>query len=213
VRKNIRVNPWLKIPAFEYEGHMNDPDVDQLSFLSGFFRDSLKNFDCTSVAVLGAATGNGFEHVKNDKTKRITAVDINNEYLNILKHRYGNKIAGLEIVNDDIEFLDLAQSSFTLIFAALIFEYLKPGFAIQKISKWLNFGGVCVVVLQLPGTGEKKITKTLFKSLELLDPIMNLVNPEEFKEEAKATGLKLIQERELTLPGGKSFYTGCFERI
>jgi len=96
-------NPWLTIPASDYEGHMGSPDVDQTSFLSAQFNNAIERYPCGSIALLGCATGNGLEHVERDRTKRITAVDINPEYLEILKTRYRDRVAGLEVVQADLE--------------------------------------------------------------------------------------------------------------
>lgn len=212
MRKKIKENPWMKIPPFDYENHMNSPNVDQLSFLSGLFLDSLNNFDCNLIAMLGAATGNGLEHIKNENTSKVTVIDINPEYLKILKSRFEMKILGLEIINADLEILELNECSYSLIFAGLIFEYLNPGVILTKIFKWLQKGGVCVVILQLRVKNSKKISETPFKKLKLLDPFMNLVDPNYFRREAENIGLNLIRDSEITLHTGKSFYTGYFQK-
>ena len=77
-------NPWLKIPAEEYEDHLSDPGVGQSRFLEKMF--------CKAMALLGCAAGNGLDHIHPERTEKITAVDINSRYLGILDKRFASKI-------------------------------------------------------------------------------------------------------------------------
>lgn len=205
------MNPWLNIPAAEYEGHMGSPNVDQLSFLSSTFKEALEYHDCVTVALLGCATGNGLEHVKREFTHRVTAVDINPEYLGVLRQRYGNSVPGLEVVQDDLESCELEKQAYSLIFVGLVFEYLKPLALLQKIAKWLQVDGILVTVLQLSVEGAS-ITETPYTSLKSLNSIMNLIDPKQFKIIADDVGLMAIKEKFITLETGKSFYIGTYQK-
>jgi len=57
-------NPWLRIPAADYKGHMRSPNVAQQSFLAQSFKESLDKYNCSTIALLGCATGNGLEYLK-----------------------------------------------------------------------------------------------------------------------------------------------------
>jgi hypothetical protein len=70
-------NPWLSIPAADYEAHMASPEVGQLQFLNAVFKETLARQRPKSLLVPGCATGNGFEHIDFTVTRRIVAVDIN----------------------------------------------------------------------------------------------------------------------------------------
>ena len=205
-------NPWLRIPATDYEQHMSSPDVDQLSFLAHTFKESLENHDASAIALLGCATGNGLEYVNPGNTKRVTAVDINPEYLEILRQRYERCVPGLEIVAADLERCELDNKAYSLVFTGLIFEYLNPRILIIKIANWLCSSGIMVTVLQLPAEHTGKVTKTPYTSLKLLDPIMKLVSPEELKSQAKDGGLREIRARTATLKSNKSFYIGTYKK-
>lgn len=205
------INPWLNIPASDYEGHMSSPNVGQLSFLAKTFKESLENHDCRAVALLGCATGNGLEYIKNEVSHRVTAVDINPEYLKILRQRFGNSIRGLEIVRDDLAKCQLEENAYTLIFAGLVFEYLDPQILLQKIAKWLRVDGILVTVLQQPTDGGS-VTETPYTSLKSLNSIMNLIDRKQFKIIATDIGLMAIGEKIVTLETGKSFYIGTYQR-
>ena|GEM_PF-2740959 len=43
-------NPWLRIPASDYEGHMSSPNVAQQSFLAQTFKESLDKYNCSTMA-------------------------------------------------------------------------------------------------------------------------------------------------------------------
>jgi trans-aconitate methyltransferase len=204
-------NPWLNVPASDYEGHMGSPDVDQLSFLASTFKDVLEQYNCSTVALLGCATGNGLEHINREHTHRVTAVDINPEYLEILHQRYGNSIPGIEIIQADLENCELEKEAYSLIFAGLIFEYLEAFPMLHKISNWLKVDGSLVAVLQLPADGDS-VTKTPYKSLRSLSSIMKLVDSKQFSIAAADAGLEGIDKKFITLGTGKSFYIGIYKK-
>jgi hypothetical protein len=81
-------NPWLEIPAGDYEGHMGSPQVGQLQMLNSLFKRVLAETHPAAMVVLGCATGNGFEHFDPAVTRYILGVDINPAYLAITRERY-----------------------------------------------------------------------------------------------------------------------------
>ncbi len=203
-------NPWLQIPASDYEGHMGSPDIGQLQFLARTFQESLIKYDASAIALLGCATGNGLEYINSEVTGKLTAIDINPEYLEILRSRYGRSIPGLETVEASLETYSLADSTYSLIYAALIFEYMDPRVLLPKIAKGLRPGGVIVSVLQLPAKNLAKVSKSRYESLKALEPIMKLVSPSQFRSTANELGLSELEGKVLTLESGKPFYIGAY---
>jgi trans-aconitate methyltransferase len=189
---------------------MRLPEVDQLSFLGDVLKESPGKYDSRSFAYLGCSTGNGLEYIRNDKTHKVTAIDINPEYLSILRNRYQHKIPNLEIVETDLNDYQGNGQRYSLIFAGLLFEYLDPGPLLRKISTWLESAGVMVVVLQLQDKHVKKVSDTPYSSLKRLDPFMKLISDQNFKLLAKKSGMKELEGKRFTLESGKSFYVGVF---
>lgn len=204
------MNPWLQIPASDYEGHMGLPEVDQSAFLADVFITSLADYDSRSLLYIGCATGNGLAHIRNDKTQMLTAVDINPEYLEILRERYRHSIPCLQTVQADLNDYQGDGQRYTLIFAGLVFEYLDPRPLLEKISMWLEKAGVMVVVLQLQHRNKQKVSNTPFTSLKLLHPIMNLVSDKDFNAMAVENGLRELTGKQVTLTSGKRFYVGAY---
>jgi SAM-dependent methyltransferase len=206
-------NPWLSIPWEDYEGHMSHPAVKQSPFLSEIFHDALHNYKPETVAILGCATGNGFEHIDPVVSKRVTAVDLNPEYLDIVQNRFGSKIPGLHCICQDVVKCELEARSYDLIHCALIFEYLDPSPLIEKISLWVRHKGILVVVLQLPSPKSGSVTRTEFKSLKRLEPIMKLIEPEYLKRQCFDAGFVEIRAYVETLVSGKAFFIGHYRKL
>jgi len=206
-------NPWLRIPASDYEGHMGSPNVAQQSFLAQTFKESLDNHDSSTIALLGCATGNGLEYVNNNATQRVTAIDINPEYLEILRQRYEGRVPGLEALEADLEVCAIENQAYSLIFAGLIFEYLEPRVLLPKIANWLRLGGVMVSILQLPAQHLSRVSETPYTSLKTLKSIMKLVSPQQFESMANDAGLVEIEAKTVTLESGKRFYIGTYAKV
>lgn len=205
-------NPWLEIPASDYEGHMSSPDIAQQQFLAQTFQEALRTYNSTFVALLGCTTGNGLEFVNSDVTRKVTAVDINPKYLEILRQRYEQVVAGLEVVESNLETCSLAESAYSLIFAGLLFEYVEPEVLLPKIARWLKPDGVLVAVLQLPAKNLGKVSESRYQSLKTLEPIMKFIVPSQFASIAAALGLPEMEARIVNLASGKPFFIGVYTK-
>ena len=78
-------NPWLRIPASDYEAHMALPEVAQAQALSKMMASVFTEYAPTSIAVIGCTTGNGFQHIDTKHTRRIVGIDINPAYLTVIE--------------------------------------------------------------------------------------------------------------------------------
>ncbi len=207
---NPEENPWQKISAGDYESHMSAANVLQSQALNKIFKDALESFSPENLCVLGCTTGSGFENINVSVTKKVVGVDINREYLEILKERFGKSIPGLELSHSDINAVELPSYQFDLIFAALIFEYVDVEKVLKDISKRLNLDGVLVVVLQLKNENMNAVSDTPYQSLKLLNHLFNYVEPEYFIKKAGELGLIKTKSYEYDLNTGKKFFVGYF---
>lgn len=82
-------SPWQRIPAGDYEAHMSAANVLQSQALNKIFKEALENLTPENLCVLGCTTGGGFENINTSVTKKVVGLDINREYLEILKDRFG----------------------------------------------------------------------------------------------------------------------------
>jgi SAM-dependent methyltransferase len=198
-------NPWLDIPAADYEGHMSHETVGQLQALNEIFREIVTTFEPRRLAVLGCATGNGFEHIRPDVTETVVAVDVNQSYLDIVKERYESKLPGLTLVCDDVLDARLEPGSIDHVHAGLIFEYVKPPRLFKLIARWLKPSGVLSVVIQQSSDRSDPVTDTSYRKLKLLAPLMRLVDSTDLTPAARKVGLSERKSFDVVLQGGKKF--------
>ncbi len=210
--KSKTKNPWLQISAEDYEGHMSAPKVAQLQMLNKIFADVLNELHPQSIAVLGCTTGNGFEHLINKNIERIVGVDINPDYISICKNRFERSLPKLELICADLNKAEFPDLSFDLIHAALVFEYVKVELLLSKISRWLRPNGILSVVLQLPSETSSPVSETPYQSIKLLSPVINLIDPQEFRDKAKKCGLEEVKNYKIKLESGKSFSVNKYVR-
>jgi ubiquinone/menaquinone biosynthesis C-methylase UbiE len=206
-------NPWLDIPAGDYEGHMSHDSVGQLQALNRIFAEIVVTFEPRHLAVIGCATGNGFEHIRPEVTESVIAVDINADYLAILEERYRAGLPGLRVVCEDVAKVRIDPDSLDHVHAGLIFEYVDVKPLLKRVAAWLKTGGVLSVVLQMPSPDSTPVTETSYDSLKLLEPVMQLVDPVEVGAEASNVGLSERKSFDVELKQGKKFRVIYFVRI
>ena len=186
------------------------PEVDQSSPLNLIFSEAVTRFEPGKVAILGCATGNGIGSVDFEKIDKLFALDINPDFLDILRTRFSGNLSKIEAIACDLDRDDPGLSGIDLVFAALIFEYVDVGTVIEKIARWLAPKGVLVAVLQLPCESIPEISPSPFRSLEKLSSIMKLVGPDDVAEKAGSRGLELVESRTRRLSSGKEFFEMIF---
>ena len=206
------INPWLKIPATDYEAHMSLPEVAQTQALNALLFSALTEYAPASLAVFGCTTGNGFEHIDTSQTRRVVGVDINHEYLLILKNRFGRKIPYLQTIEADFTNSDFQIERVSMVFAGLVFEYVSIRAALLSIERCMLPGGILVAVLQLTSAESAPVTATQYRSLELLTPLMHLVSPDEFSDACISIGLRELKTESFPLKMGKAFHVGYYQK-
>lgn len=204
--------PWLDIPLADYEGHMARPEVAQAGVLATHFGALLRQFTPPSVAVVGCAGGNGFEHIDVQVTRRIVGIDINPGYLDTLARRHARRLPGLELHAVDVAAAELPCDPVDFVYAALLFEYVALAPALRNLGRLCRPGGVLATVLQLPAASLPQITPSPYSSLGALAPLMQLVAPATLAARASEAGFELMRSTTLALPSGKSFAAQNFRR-
>lgn len=198
-------NPWLSIPASDYEGHMESPGVDQQRLLRDLLHERVEEFHPASLAVLGCATGAGFETIDPPTVRRLVAIDINPEYIEVVRHRFAGRIPGLELICADVTTLELPPRSLDLFHAALVLEYASPEIVVEKVARWLVPGGILSVLAQLP-SAHGKVSDTPFASLKALDAFMKLVDPLDLTAIMTRHGFTTVRSYTIQWIGGKQFF-------
>jgi len=205
-------NPWLQIPADDYEKHMSSPNVAQLQLLSDIFANALDEYIPDSIGILGCTAGYGFEQLISRSIGKVVGIDINLAYLAECKAWFIEDVQNLNLICADLNELELADSAFDLIHAALIFEYVDVDRLLSKISNWLKPNGILIVVLQLPDKSASPISHTEYESIKLLNSIMKLVSVDEFNKTVSTCGLIEVNSYVHKIFSGKKFYVGSYRK-
>ncbi len=203
-------NPWLRIPADDYEAHMCS--IGQSAVLRDFFCRAYKESSPTRLAILGCTTGSDLRHIDPTVTAMVAGVDINPAYIEIARARFTTLGSRLRLVNGDVMEVDLPAVQFDLVHAALLLEYVEPLSLLRRIHQWLSPEGICSVVTQEPIPGGAEVSSSGFNSLEILAGRMCLRSAEEVVALAAEVGFRLVRQRAMTLPNGKSLVNSIFEK-
>ncbi len=195
-------SPWLNIPHSDYEKHMTE--IGQAQVLNSLTKYCLDKYLPERFALLGCSTGNGLEHIKTEITKKVYAIDINTEYLNITREKFKKRINGLEIYNKDIQNDELIIKNVDLFFIGLVLEYVEPEIVLKRIVRMLSEKGIMFIVIQ-KNKQTSFVSKTKYKTLEKLTDISNEVNEIEIDGFIQSENMKLINRKKIELTNNKSF--------
>ncbi len=196
-------NPWLEIGSNDYVAHMSSPEVGQYQMINEVFRQSLEEYKPRKLFVPGCTIGNGFEHIDWNNIEKVTALDINLEYLQVLREKYSEN-KSLQIENKDIINYESGEK-YDLIFTALILEYVDFEQGLIKLRSVMYDDSTLVILFQIESAEHSKVSKTKYKSLEKVGAIMNLVDITEFESICDKLNLRTTKKKTLTLNSGKSF--------
>jgi len=204
-------HPWLSVPLRDYEAHMNSEAVAQLAPLSDMFAQALAAFHPESVVILGVAGGNGLERIDPAVTRRISAIDINPEYLAAVRQRHA-ALPGLELHCLDLaeQHADLAPCD--LVHAALIFEHAGLDRCLDNAIDLVAPEGVLSVVLQLPSTTAPAVGDSPVASVQAHRNHFHFVDTEFLTSQLESRGFRLQRTATRPLPSGKAFWQAFFRK-
>ena len=199
------LNPWLAIPLEDYERHMELPEIGQAWMLSDALVHAVREFRPRSVAIAGCAGGNGFVRLATLGVGRIVGIDFNPQYLAAVRRRLGPWLPGVELHFADIQVGVPDCAPVDLVFAGLILEYVDVDATMRTLRSLCLPGGVLVVVLQRPLDAKPVVSASPYESLNSLERIMRLRDPEAVSSAARAVGLELHGAHEVVLRSERAF--------
>jgi ubiquinone/menaquinone biosynthesis C-methylase UbiE len=198
-------NPWLDVPAAEYQAHMLSPDVAQWDALAELMAAALRSIRPARLLYLGCGIGNGLQHVDAAITRQVTGIDINSQYLGELVQRFPAPQYDRMLLEADLEQVPLPSGPFDLVHAPFLFEFLDWRPLLPRIRDVLAPDGALTVVLQRMSRTISARTPTPYFSLRRLDARFAFVDPLTLGNAAAECGLTLSAQRDFTLPRQKSF--------
>lgn len=204
-----QISPWNKIPLEDYENHMSHDSVGQLAVLNLLTKKYLDILKPKICLFLGIAGGNGLEHIENCITKKVIGIDINSNYLEKAKERYGEKIPSLELINFDITTEAKTFCKADFIWAGLVLEYTGIDKSLEFAINNLQTKGNLIVSVQ-SNNGVQSVSQSGIESVQKVGSIFQLVDPEILVVKANEIGFKLAGSEESFFPNGKSLKTFHF---
>jgi len=121
-------------------------------------------------------------------------------------------LGGLELHCRDLADRDFSLAPVALVHAALIFEHVGLGHALQNAVSLVASGGRLSVVLQLPSQDEQGVASTNYTSMQKLKQDFVLIDIAEFQHLLEQKGFQLVQQERRSLPAGKALWLGVFAR-
>jgi len=200
------MTPWTEISLNDYESHMNSPEIGQATYLAETMGELARIIQPQRVAVIGCAGGNGFDQLRHAGVEQLIGIDINNDFCDVAFDRFGEQFEHLEIMTADFCDETCQFEPVQFLFAGLFLEYVDLATAIAKCAESIIAGGYFGAVIQLPSETIAEISPSPYsESLQPLESILTLVDPDLFEQIAEENGFTCLDSRIDTLPSGKSF--------
>jgi len=203
--RQISHNPWLDIPLSDYERHMNASSVAQASMLSDTLRELVEAYRPRSLALLGAAGGNGLDRVDPSVTQRVVTVDINAEYLDACRTRYCERFASFEQVHCDLSSGLPFTNPVELVYAGLILEFLEVDVFLDYAASLVTESGRIAFVFQEANREQGAVTNSGVASLQSLKSTHATVDVAKVIDALLARGMTVEERRGMVTTAGKSF--------
>lgn len=195
-------NPWEEIPLSDYENHMSFETVGQLQCLNSMMKAQFNKYPLSSVMILGAAGGNGLEHIEPDKIQKVYAVDINPHYLEQCKARYAELGGILECICLDLTDSNITLPHCELITADLLIEYIGLT-CFQRVVEKIK--PICIsCIIQADGEKQGFVSNSPYIHVfDGLNTVHSQIGAEELKLAMKEIDYRLTERTEQVLPNGK----------
>ena len=206
-------HPWLDIPITDYEAHAGLPSVGQGQLLATTLGRVVSTFQPRTLAVFGAAGGNGLELVDPAIVRRVVALDFNPEYLAVCSNRHSASFVHFEPVLHDLSSGPPAIEPVECVFAGLVLEYVDSEPFFGYLPSLLTTGGVFSALLQLPSPHLPKVSDSPFHSLGKLQSFFSFVSPKWMRDTLIVQGFSRIQEERIYEVGGRSFHYAAYSKM
>ena len=204
-------NPWEEISLDDYEKHMSLGSVRQLQAMNSIMQEQINTYPAETAMILGIAGGNGLEHVRPEKFRKVYGVDINAGYLRAVSERYTELSDVLECLHIDLmnEAEKLPQAQ--LLIANLLIEYIGYGAFQKAVLQTAPEYVSCVI--QINTDTEQWVSESPYlHAFDRLDEVHHQMEEKALMAAMDEIGYSLILQKSEPLPNGKSLVRLDFKR-
>ncbi len=204
-------NPWEDIDLQVYERHMSAADVFQLQMLEKIMTEQMQENDASTLGICGVAGGNGLNEIDWEKTKKVFAVDINKQYLDVCHKRYKDFNEKIIYINSDISKKDFILPQAALWIFNLVIEYTGIDKFTDMIKRSPQIETLSCVVQK--NNGNLFVSNSsLAKHFDGLSSIEHNISAKELKSSLLLLNLACIAEKKYILPNKKEFIRMDFRK-
>jgi hypothetical protein len=204
-------NPWEEISLDDYENHMSLDSVRQLQAMNSIMQVQFNTYPAETAMVLGIAGGNGLQHVRPDKFRKVYGIDINADYLRAVSQRYTQLSGILECLHLDLinEAEKLPQAQ--LLIANLLIEYIGYGAFQRAVLQTAPEYVSCVIQIN---TDEEQwgSESPYLRACDRLDEVHHQMEEKALTAAMKEIGYSLILQETYPLPNGKALVRLDFQK-
>ena len=204
-------NPWEEISLDDYEKHMSLDSVRQLQAMNSIMQEQFNTYPAETAMVLGIAGGNGLEHVRPDKFRKVYGVDINADYLRAVSERYTELSGVLECLHIDLvnEAEKLPRTQ--LLIANLLIEYIGYGAFQRAVLQTAPQYVSCVI--QINTDEEQWVSESPYlRAFDRLDEVHHQMEEKALTAAMEEIGYTLILQKSEPLPNGKALVRLDFKK-
>jgi len=206
-------NPWEKIDLEVYEKHMSHDNVYQLQKLNEIMKEQFQDNKHENVGVLGVAGGNGLNNIDISNVRKVFAIDVNKEYLNVCRERYDYMGEILETICRDINDKEFCFPKTDLIVCNLIIEYIREEQFVAIVERNKENIKLISCVIQ---DNEKNSFVSDSEYSSHFTPITSInhdINDNKLKNLFAKIGFNCIKTKNYNLPNNKSFIRMDFKKV
>ena len=195
-------NPWEEIRLADYEAHMRLDSVRQLQAMNEFMKSQWTACPARTAMLLGAAGGNGLEHVRPEQFQTLTCVDINAGYLAALRARFPQLESCLRCLRLELTEQPESLPQADLLIANLLIEYIGyESFGRAVLQAAPNYVS-CVIQVNAEETNWVSDSPYLHV-FDGLESIYHQITADGLTEAMEGIGYQIVFRDAADLPNGK----------
>lgn len=183
----------------------------QLQVLNTMMKEQFSACSVSTVMILGVAGGNGLEHIRIDRFKKVYGIDVNASYLEAAANRYPDLEGVLECLCVDLREEASRLPPADLLLADLLIEYIGCK-CFREVVRRVNSRYVSCVI-QVDTQGGWVLDSPYLRVFDVLEEVHRPVEEAALREAMGSIRYLDCGTWERKLPNGKKLVRMDFEQL